>query len=251
MWRRALFLVVALCLCNSAFAQLRIAGPEVALVGQSVRLSAAGLNPPNLSEPDGLRKLQEWNSKITLMVDGPMNAEVDVDADLALQLGRAEVKYRIEFTPLVNGVYFVVLDDNASGAIAVKRITVGGTVPNPPQPLPVPVTEGRRLVLLVREGGEVTPTMNLTELSLRDGPQAKYLSDKKHQLLILSDDRGIPENASTAMKEAFAKAKGMSLPALAVINPSVADSSGVLGVESIDKNASPDDVIAVVKKYGG
>ena len=111
------------------------------------------------------------------------------------------------------------------------------------------VTNGPKVVLLVRETSQVTPTMANTETLLRSGPAADYLDAKKHNLLILSDDQPLPNGSSEGAKAGFEQAKAL-IPAVAVI---AADKTATkpLGVEKINPDASPDDVLAVVKKYGG
>ncbi len=252
MWQK-LLVVAALLLCSSVNAQVKISGPDVGLPKQELRYNVNGLTPPSLVDADGFKKLQEWSSKMSLMVDAPGGGEEEADADLSLGLGASNVRFRILFTPQKPGVYFLILDDNNSGSVAVKRITVGPVAPepNPTPPPPGPVKVGRRTILLVREASDVTPAMNLTELALRDGPAANYLEEKQHQLLILSDDRGLPSNATKAVKEAWSKAKALPLPALAIINSSDADSSGVLFVKTIDPNLGVDEILRILKENGG
>ncbi len=250
MWRKLLVVVASLLLCGSVNAQVKITGPDVGLPKQEMRFSVTGIVPPSLIDADGFKKLQEWSSRMSLLVDSPAGGVEEADADLSLGLGAASVRFRILFTPQKAGVYFLVLDDNNTGSVAVKRITVGPVAPepNPTPPPPGPVVSGRRIILLVREASDVTPKMNLTELALRDGPAADYLEEKKHQLLILSDDRGIPATASNATKQAWEQVKKLNLPALAIIDDAA---SSVAFVGSIDPNATPEQILAILKEHGG
>jgi hypothetical protein len=122
----------------------------------------------------------------------------------------------------------------------VALASAGGVSPNQPGP---------RIVLLVRETSDVTPQLANAETLLRDGPAADYLASKKHKLLILSDDMPLPSSAPGAVKIGFERAR-LQLPAVAVCVPG-ADDRGVLGVEKIAPTASAEDVLAIVRKYGG
>ena len=113
----------------------------------------------------------------------------------------------------------------------------------------VPSAPGPRIVLLVRETSDVTPQLANAETLLRDGPAADYLASKKHKLLILSDDMPLPDKAPASVVAGFAKAKA-AIRAVAVCVASDSD-KGVLGVEKIAPTATADDILAVVKKYGG
>lgn len=108
---------------------------------------------------------------------------------------------------------------------------------------------GPRIVLLVREASEVSPQLANTETLLRDGPAADYLASKRHNLLILSDDMPLPSSAPASVKAGFEKAK-KSMPAV-VVCILAADDKGILGIEKISETASPDDILAIVRKYGG
>ena len=122
-------------------------------------------------------------------------------------------------------------------------------VPQPdPHVPPTPVVSGRRVIFLVREAKEVTPQFNRTELDLTSGESWKVLTQKKHDLLILSDDRGIPSNYPAIAQAAFQKAKGLSLPSIAILDPA---SWAELYVGPVDKNAKPEDIMSLIQKYGG
>lgn len=227
----------------------KIEGPALAAVGQEIRLSVTGLTTPPLSE--GIGKLQEWSTKVSLMVDSPDGGEAIADTDLSLGLGAQSVRFRVFFTPSKGGIYFLVLHDANADQVVTKRITVGPVEvppgPNPPMP-PAPVTAGRRVVFIVRESKEVTPQFNLTELDLSSGESWKYLTQKKHDLLILSDDRGVPRSYPPIAQAAFQKAKGLAMPSIAIID---ADSWAELYVGALDKNAKPSDILDIIKKHGG
>ena len=226
-----------------------IKGPSLALPGQELRLNATGLTTPPLTE--GIGKLQEWSTKVHLIIDGPEGVDVGgvADTDLSLGLGAQSVKFRIFFTPPSGGTYVLVLHDANAGTVITKRIVVGPVVPKPdPLVPPTPVVSGRRVIFLVREAKEVTPQFNRTELDLTTGESWKTLRQKKHDLLILSDDRGIPSNYPATAQAAFQKAKGLTMPSIAILDP---DSWAELYVGAVDKNAKPEDIMALIQKYGG
>lgn len=225
----------------------RIEGPALAVPGQEVRLSVMGLTTPPLSE--GLAKLQEWSQKVSIEVNGPDGTNAIADTDLSLGFGAQSVRFRVFFTADVGGIYVLIVHDGNADQIATKRITVGPVNPPPPPgPTPVPVVSGRRIILLVREAKEVSPKMNLTELDLTSGDSWKYLKEKKHDLLILSDDRPMPTNYPPIVQAAFQKAKGLKMPSLAIID---AASLAELFVEGINPDSSAQDVLNLIKKYGG
>lgn len=225
----------------------KIEGPSLASPGQEIRLSVTGLTTPPLSE--GIGKLQEWSTKVQLVVDSPDGADAVADTDLSLGLGAQSVRFRVFFTPSKGGTYFLVLHDANAGVLTTKRIVVGPVVPVPdPLVPPVPVVSGRRMVMIVREAKEVTPAFNRTELDLTTGDSWKYLVSRKHDLLILSDDRPIPSTYPLIVQAAFQKAKGMAMPSIAILDP---DSWSELYVGAVDKNASAAQIVDLIKKYGG
>lgn len=113
----------------------------------------------------------------------------------------------------------------------------------------VPNAPGPRIILFVHEASDDEPALANAETLLRDGPAAEYLASKKHRLLILSDDMPLPDKAPASVVEGFAKAKA-SMPAVAVCVASDGE-RGVLGVEKIAPTATADDILAIVRKYGG
>ena len=113
----------------------KIEGPSLAMPGQEIRLSVTGLTTPPLSE--GIGKLQEWSTKVSLTVDAPEGGEAIADTDLSLGLGAQSVRFRVFFTPSKGGVYFLVLQDANADVIATKRITVGPVEVVPPAPNPL------------------------------------------------------------------------------------------------------------------
>lgn len=245
--------IAALLIAATVFAQdpgpvPKIEGPSIAAPGQELRLIVTGLTTPPLSE--GIGKLQEWSTKVSLVVDSPEGADAVADTDLSLGLGAQSVRFRVFFTPSKGGTYFLVLHDANADRVVTKRIVVGPVEvpqPNPPIP-PTPVVSGRRVVFIVRESKEVTPQFNLTELDLSSGESWKYLTQKKHDLLILSDDRGIPANYPPMAQAAFQKAKGLNLPSIAILDPA---SWAELYVGVLDKDSKPSDILDIIKKHGG
>lgn len=255
--KRFAHLLIFLALAVPAFAQEpppgitpEIKGPSLAAVGQELRLTVVGLTTPPLA--DGIGKLQEWSTKVNLLIDAPDGVVASADTDLSLGLGAQAVRFRIFFTPESGGTYVLVLHDANAGKVITKRIVVGPVVPQPDPPKPQPPTPtpaaGKRLVLLVREVRDVTPAMNLAELSLTSGDGLKYLRSKQHTLMILSDDRDPPKNLPPIALAAYQKAKGLTLPSIAILDQ---DSWAELFVGPVDKDASAEDILGIVKKYGG
>lgn len=217
------------------------------------RYPVAGLEVPAGS----IDELAKWAGGLVVAADGPAGAETSVEVDIGL----VKRQPTIYFSADKAGLYVLAIVDTRAKApvIATKRIQVGEVVPptpNPtppgpiPPPKPVPVTSGKRIILIVREAGEVTPAMARMEVALRNGEPAKYLAEKGHTLLILSDDQSLPSTASQATKQAFEQAKGKA-PALAIVDAESKDFSGVLSVERIATDMRSWDVIDAAKKAGG
>lgn len=219
----------------------KIEGLGIVPVGQEIRLKVTGLPAP--------KNLEEWIQRVSVLVDAPDGGEFVADAESVLGVGTGSAGIRIFFSATKGGTYVLILHDGNSGTLATKRITVGPVVPVPdPLVPPAPVATGRRVILLVREAREVTPAFNLTELELTSGDSWKYLVSKKHDLLILSDDRQMPSSYPPIAQAAFQKAKGLSLPAIAILDPA---SWAELYVGAVDKNATAAQLVDLIKKYGG
>ena len=241
-------LAIWLALASSAFAQA-IGGLSTVPPLTEARFPVSGLAVPSGSIDD----LSKWASGLAVAVDSPIGAEASIEVDIGL-VKRQPVIY---FSGDKPGLYVLCLVDAKSKepVIATKRVQVGEVVPptpnpQPPGPTPVPVTSGKRVILLVREAGEVTPQMARMEVALRNGEPAKYLSDKGHILVVMSDDQKLPATASQAAKQAFEQAKGIA-PALAIMDAEATGFSGVLSVERIKPDMTAAGIIEAVKKAGG
>lgn len=217
------------------------------------RYPVSGLEVPAGS----IDELAKWAGGLVVAADGPAGAETSVEVDIGL----VKRQPTIYFSADKAGLYVLAIVDTRakSPSIATKRIQVGEVAPpspNPPTPgptpTPPPVTSGKRIILIVREAGEVTPAMARMEVALRNGEPAKYLSDKGHQLVIMSDDQSLPGTASQATKQAFEQAKGKA-PALAIVDAASTDFSGVLEVRQFSAEFYPlaANVLEAIKKAGG
>jgi hypothetical protein len=119
--------------------------------------------------------------------------------------------------------------------------------PVPPKPpVVVPEVEGPRKVLIVNETLDRTPEVAAIFTQLRAGESAKYLADKKHELLILDDDASTPDGKAVELldkhRDAFA---ATGLPCVLVIHPD----GRVLGAAKLPQTA--DGVIEFLRQHGG
>jgi hypothetical protein len=252
-------LTIWLLLAGSLFSQ-EIGGLSTLPVLTDGRYPVRGLAVPAGS----LDELSKWAQRLVVAVSGPEGAETSIELDIGL-VKRQPVLY---FSADKSGLYVLMLVDTGakeSAVIVTKRVNVGevvppapnptppGPTPNPtppPTPTPVPVTSGKRIVLIVREAGEVPPAIARMEVSLRNGESAKYLQAKGHNLLILSDDQDLPLTAPPAVKQAFEQAKGKA-PAVAIVDAASKDFSGVLFVDALPPHATDGSILALVKEHGG
>jgi hypothetical protein len=218
--------------------------PKLTAPGQELRLSVVGLTTPPLS--DGIGRLQEWSSKVELLIDAPDGVEAVADTDLSLGLGAQAVRFRIFFTPPSGGVYVLILHDKNAGTVVTKRITVGPVVPDPnppgPQP-PVPVVGGKRVAMFIHEASEMSPDVNILITKLRDGSSAQWIKDKGHSLLILDKDQ-----KEMGKYQATLETEGKKgTPRLVVLDQAT---NTVLLSESFDGD-NPDTVVELIKRTGG
>lgn len=243
-----------LALASSAFAQT-IGGLSTVPPLTEARFPVSGLAVPSGS----IDELSKWAAGLVVSVNSPAGSEASIEVDIGL-VKRQPVIY---FSGDKAGLYVLCLVDARAKdpVITTKRVQVGEVVPpapNPtppgpsptPSPTPAPVTIGKRIILIVREAGEVVPAMARLEVALRNGEPAKYLSEKGHQLVVMSDDQQLPATASPATRQAFEQAKGKA-PAIAIVDAESKDFSGVLSVEKFSGNTRPTDVIEAVKRAGG
>ena len=125
-------------------------------------------------------------------------------------------------------------------------------VPNPPTPpVPTPVTEGKRLLILCRSSEGTSPQLAQGIIRLRAGPAAEYLTQKKHRFLNLSAMEPFPPGYGANAQAAWEKLKMLKLPAIAIVASDMADSSGLLFVESLKLDATDVDILDILKRFGG
>ena len=195
----------------------KIEGPSVAAPGQELRLIVTGLTTPPLSE--GIGKLQEWSSRVSLLVDAPEGSEAIADTDLSLGLGAQSVRFRVFFTPSRGGVYVLIVHDANADVIACKRITVGPVevvppAPNPRNPSPAnPTTRATAATFVYEKSQHQLPTPILAALSRLNTERAGsgFVGSSFEQNT--TNDRGeVPKQYRVALEAA----RREGLPALVV-----------------------------------
>jgi hypothetical protein len=67
-------------------------------------------------------------------------------------------------------------------------------------------------------------------------------------MLILSDDRDPPSNLPPTALAAYQKAKGLQMPCIVILDQA---SWAELYVAPVDPNATADQILDLIKKYGG
>lgn len=155
------------------------------------------------------------------------------------------------------GVFHLVLAFADEGKVRQVQhtVTVGGTPPVPPGPgpgpgpqPPLPVVEGKRAVLIIRETADSTPAIGRAVTALRNPPHSEYLKSKGHTLSILDDDSvgpdGKPAPAVEAWRPQFA---GMTLPVVFIIDQAT---NTLVHKESM-ADLTADKVMDLLKKNGG
>lgn len=231
----------------------KIEGPSLAMPGQEIRLSVTGLTTPPLSE--GIGKLQEWSTKVQLVVDSPDGADAVADTDLSLGLGAQSVRFRVFFTPSKGGTYFLVLHDANAGLVTTKRIVVGPVEPpppnpppgpNPPGPSPIPLS-GLRVLILEETGDrqKLPPSQAaiLTSAELRAALKAKCAKgvDGSPEFRFLDVD------ADVSLQEKHWQ-EAMKLPRQSL--PWIVVSDGKAGFQG-PLPATIQDTLALIAKFGG
>lgn len=133
----SVFLAAILAASSAFSADLnpKIAGADVAVVNQELRLTVENVATPTLD------KAQDWIKKLTFRVNAPAGTEPFEDMELAL--GSGGLRLKLYFSSSKPGVYVLILVDGNTGALATHRITVTGAVPPAdPTPGPGPTTPG-------------------------------------------------------------------------------------------------------------
>lgn len=126
----------------------------------------------------------------------------------------------------------------------------GPTPPPEPDPVPPPVVVGPRTVLIVYESSDKFQPWSNTLTRLRNGPIADYLNGKGHKLNLLDTDErgsgGKPSSTLTAWKPYL---EGLKLPAIFIID---SQTNLILNKErEITKETAAEDILALIKAYGG
>ncbi len=125
-------------------------------------------------------------------------------------------------------------------AALAKVVTDLGAKP----PVP-PVVEGKRLVVIVADLKDTTPERASMFNNLRTGDEAKYLSSKGHQLLILDEAQETADGAPDPFV-AKLKAMGEALPAEFVLD---LQTKAVIAKQSLPSTSAA--VVDFVKGNGG
>lgn len=128
-------------------------------------------------------------------------------------------------------------------------------VPPVPTPVPpVPTPSGKRDLILIRESRLSSEKTAAIVRQLRDerNQSAKYLKDKGHSLLILDvdslDEDDKPSKAVEAWRPVF---KDMQLPVLVVTSKDATGATVLVGKTTLGPEASGEDVITILKSFGG
>lgn len=259
----AIVIVASMLTCGALIAQEppapppkptpKIEGPSLASPGQELRLSVTGLTTPPLSE--GIGKLQEWSTKVNLLVDSPDGGEAVADTDLSLGLGAQSVRFRVFFTPTRGGVYFLVLHDANADQVVTKRITVGPVEPPPPNPPPgphdppaPPIPLSGLRVLILEETGD-RQKLPSSQAAILTSTEVRAVLNTK----CAKGPGGLPEfrlfdaDADLSLQEKHwqdaAKLKRDSLPWLVI-------SDGKQGYQGPLPPTIP-DMLALIAKFGG
>lgn len=132
-----------------------IEGPNVANVGQTIRLRMSGLPEVDFTKPLGDQL--GWAKTLSFAVFDPDekgNHEFNAEMVLTFPLGLA---MRLEFTARKPGTYGVIVDwNNAPAQLLIHRIVVGGQPdpPDPPDP-PGPNPGGKKQFAFWVEGNDL------------------------------------------------------------------------------------------------
>lgn len=123
-----------------------------------------------------------------------------------------------------------------------------GPGPNPgPDPPPTPVVEGQRIVVLIRESEDDTPSMAQLIQNLRIGQHADYLESKGHELLILDPDHQDQNGQPLALVQQL-KPINSNWPALFILEKS---DGRPLHNETLSADATASDVMETIRENGG
>jgi hypothetical protein len=118
-----------------------------------------------------------------------------------------------------------------------------GPKPNPP----IPVIEGQRIAVIIRETEDESPAFARMVVALRNGDHAAYLAAKGHTLYVYDqhqqDDVGQPLELVQTLLPLHSQ-----LPALFILDGS---DGRPLHHETLPADVTADDVLAILKGAGG
>lgn len=134
----------------------------------------------------------------------------------------------------------------------------GGPVPPPrpeppippkPEPPPNPPNAGPRQLLIFRESAQDTPLQSLMFNGLQAGVQSIYLKGKGHGCFVLqADDKGPDGNPPAIVEQWKPHFDGMAFPVLIITDKA---SGKILHKTTLEPKASADDVLNILKQFGG
>lgn len=126
----------------------------------------------------------------------------------------------------------------------VPPVVVPPDIPDPPD---IPVVEGRRTVVIIRESENDNPALARMIVALRSGANDEYLKAEGHTLFIHDDD-DVDENGQPAELVQALKPVHPELPALFILESS---DGRPLHHRTLPDDATAADVMAILKQYGG
>ena len=121
-----------------------------------------------------------------------------------------------------------------------ELLKLAGEFGDGPGPTPPPVEQGARRVVILHETADDTPELGSLWVKLRTGNADKYLTDNKHELLILDDDlEGTYPNLLRDKQE---------LPAVFILDP---HTNAILFQATLEPGTTADNIIERIRETGG
>jgi hypothetical protein len=234
---------------QAAAESITINGPATAKSGDVVSCTLAGTPPVDLAKP--LVDQLDWlvgDDRMFVYVAMPKQAMVplDVEGTIVFSPQGATMRPQIHFGVSDPGEYRLVVDWNYGQNQLVEHVvTVEGDKPNPfpkPDPEPGPIPAGTRVVMVLSESSDRTPSEVEVETSLRR--QLASLLPPPHYQLLDPDTPSVNNWADPYKAEV--QAKQVALPALVV---AVLPSNGVpvfVGVKPLPATSA--EAFAYVKE---
>lgn len=123
-------------------------------------------------------------------------------------------------------------------------------IPPEPDPIPVPpdpTPAGPRTVIILRESAEDTTALARLITNLQAGPGRDYLKSKGHACFVLDDDATDASDRPSPLVEGWKKALNLPFPVVAILD----SKANVLYKQTLGKDSTAEEVLALLKKWGG